>query len=258
MFSSQPLKNKLKNNQLVVGTWISIYHPSIVEMACRAGFDWIGIDLEHSVISISDVEQIIRVTNLMDKTPLVRLTSNNSDQIKRVMDAGANGIIVPMVESREDVIKASDAMYYEPDGKRGVGLARAQNYGAGFEAYRSNLKVNGVLVVQIENVSAVDHLDDIFSHANVDAYMIGPYDLSSSMGIPGKFDSKDFIEVVNKIHNAARKYNIPGGVHIVEPSLELLKSSIAANDTFITYSVDIRIIDSSYREAIESIKEGFL
>ena len=78
MFSTQNLKTQLKENKTLVGTWLTLYHPSIAEMACNAGFDWIGIDLEHSVINISEVEQLIRTINLLDKTALVRLTSNNS------------------------------------------------------------------------------------------------------------------------------------------------------------------------------------
>jgi len=253
MFSSQLLKSKLKNNDTIVGTWITIYHPSIVEMACHAGFDWIGVDLEHSVIDISEAEQIIRIANLMNKTPLVRLTSNDPDQIKRVMDAGATGIIVPMVECKEDITRASDAMYYEPNGTRGVGLARAQMYGAKFQEYRQDLKLNGILVAQIENISAIDNLDEIFSHASIDAYMIGPYDLSSSMGIPGQFDLQEFINIVKTIQNVAEKYGVPGGVHIVEPDLDLLKDSIQSGSKFITYSVDIRIIDVAYRNAIDCI-----
>ena len=253
MFSTQNLKTQLKENKALVGTWITLYHPSIAEMACNAGFDWIGIDLEHSVISISEAEQLIRTINLLDKTALVRLTSNNSDQIKRVMDAGATGIIVPMVETKDDVSNAANSMYYEPIGRRGVGLARAQGYGAKFKEYCKDIVSNGILVAQIENIKAINNLDEIFSHPLLDAYMIGPYDLSSSMGIAGQFESNEFIEVVDTINASAKKYGVPGGVHIVEPNLDLLAKSLEGGSKFITYSVDIRIMESAYSEAMNFV-----
>ena len=123
------IKKLLKNNEISVGSWITIPDPIIVEMMCKSKFDWLAIDLEHSAITMESVQDIIRIITLHDIFPFVRLTSNDVNQIKRVMDAGALGIIVPMVKTIEDVKIASDGMYYPNKGKRSVGLARAQAYG---------------------------------------------------------------------------------------------------------------------------------
>jgi len=123
------LKSKLKNNELTVGTWLSLAHPGIAEIMVKAGFDWVTIDLEHSVITFREAEEMIRIIELGGSVPLVRLSANEPTQIKRVMDAGAHGLVVPMVNSRGDVEKAVASVHYPGRGKRGVGLARAQGYG---------------------------------------------------------------------------------------------------------------------------------
>src|SRR3990167_863010 len=136
------------NNKISIGSWITLAHPAIAEIMAKAGFEWLVIDLEHSVITIREAEELIRVIALCGVKPYVRLTANDPNQIKRVMDAGAQGIIVPMVKSADDVKKAADAMFYPPKGTRGVGLARAQNYGAGFDKYLAK-HANFDLIVQI-------------------------------------------------------------------------------------------------------------
>ena len=119
-------KNLFNDNEVALGSWITLAHPAVAEIMANAGFDWLAIDLEHSVITIREAEELIRVIELSNVVPLVRLTSNNSDLIKRVMDAGAHGIIVPMVNSALDAEMAVQSIKYPPAGRRGVGLARAQ------------------------------------------------------------------------------------------------------------------------------------
>ena len=179
-----------KKKNISIGSWITLGHTSIAEIMCNAGFDWLAIDLEHSSITLSQAEEMIRVINLCNVKPFVRLTSNNPDQIKRVLDAGAEGIIVPMVNSYNDAIKAVDSSYYPPIGKRSVGLARAQKYGIGLNEYIKWKRKNFTLIVQIEHVDAIGNLEEIFSIEKIDGYLIGPYDLSASLGIPGDFKTK--------------------------------------------------------------------
>jgi len=236
----------------LIGSWITLSHPGIAEIMVNAGFDWLAIDLEHSVISLQDAENLIRTIDLAGGIPLVRVTSNDADLIKRVMDAGSYGIVVPMVNSKTDAQKAVDSMHYPSNGSRGVGLARAQKYGADFYGYKSWQDTNAILIVQIEHIDAVNNLEDILSVNGVDGLIIGPYDLSGSLGKPGDFDSKEFITAIEKIKNIANKLNIPLGIHIIEPSLTELKMKINEGFRFIAYSLDIRMIDYCSRSAIES------
>ena len=239
-------KIKLKENkELCLGSWITLGHPSIAEIMCNSAYDWLCVDLEHSTITLSQAEDLIRVIDLSKKTPLVRLSNNDPIQIKRVMDAGAQGIIVPMVNSLKDAKDAFASIHYPPLGKRGVGLARAQKYGSSFKEYQAWLKESSILVVQIEHIEAVNNLEEIFSYDGIDAFIIGPYDLSASMGMPGEFNHPDFLNALTKIKEAGVKFNLPGGTHVVEPDVEELKNRISDNYKFIAYSVDIRMIDSS-------------
>ena len=203
-------------DKVTIGSWITLAHPSIAEIMAKAGFDWLAVDLEHSSITIREAEDLIRVINLCGVVPLVRLTSNDPNQIKRVMDSGAHGVIVPMVNHPKDAINAVQAVKYPPAGNRGVGLARAHGYGETFDdlAWQDE---GSLVIVQIEHIKAVENLEDIISVEGVNGYIVGPYDLSASMGIPGDFQHSEFKEAMEEINRIAKKLNIPGGVHFVEP-----------------------------------------
>tara|TARA_B100000963_G_C22639767_1_gene679809 strand:+ start:6093 stop:6863 length:771 start_codon:yes stop_codon:yes gene_type:complete len=244
------LKNKIKKGDLTLGSWITIGNTSIAEILSKAGFDWIVVDLEHSSISLDQAGELIRTIDLCGVSPLVRLTSNDKNQIKRVLDAGAHGIIVPMVNTSEDAENAVKASRYPPNGIRGVGLARAQGYGNEFEEYfkdQSDKNAGPIVIVQIEDIKGVKNLRNILSVPNVDAFIIGPYDLSCSMGIPGEFNNPDFIKVLNEIKSIGDDVNIPSGIHVVEPSNSQLKEAINEGYKFIAFSVDIRMLDQAAR-----------
>lgn len=253
MNSKNIFKSKLQNKKQLIGSWISIAHPAIAEIMANAGFDWLAIDLEHSVITIKEAEELIRVINLSGVTPLVRLTSNNSDQIKRVMDAGSHGIIVPMVNTEEEARIAVSATKYPPTGSRGVGLARAQKYGASFNNYLNWQKDNSVVIVQIEHIEAVNNLKGILSVEGVDGFIVGPYDLSGSMGVPGDFDNANFKNALKKIKKISEKSNVPGGIHVVEPNPKEISERLKEGYNFLAYSVDIRMLDVACRSGLEII-----
>lgn len=237
-----------------IGSWITLAHPAIAEIFARSGFDWLAVDMEHSVITIREAEELIRVINLAGVIPLVRLTSNNSDQIKRVMDAGAHGIIIPMVNTAADAIKAVEAIKYPPMGKRSVGLARAQGYGTEFQEYLDWEKTGSTVIVQVEHIDGVNNLEEIFSINGVDGYIIGPYDLSSSMGISGQFEHPEFLSAMEKIKLVARKMNMPGGIHVIEPEPNQLKQRIEEGFRLIAYSLDVRMLDVSSRKGLEEVR----
>src|SRR5690606_3030026 len=142
-------------------------------------------DMEHSAITTQQAEDLIRAVEAGGAPAMVRLTSNDANLIKRVMDSGATGIIVPLVRTAEDAQQAVAAMYYPPQGLRGVGLARAQKYGAGFEDYKIWLENEAVCIVQIEHIDAVRNCEAILATPGVDGYILGPYDLSASLGVAG-------------------------------------------------------------------------
>jgi 2-dehydro-3-deoxyglucarate aldolase len=247
--------NRLFEN-ISIGSWITLAHPSIAEIMASAGFDWLAVDLEHSVVTIREAEELIRVISLKGVAPFVRLSSNNPEQIKRVMDAGAHGVIVPMVNSVQSAVAAVAAVKYPPMGERSFALARAHSYGAKFQEYLDWQENNSMVVVQIEHIEAVNNLEAILSVPGVDAYFVGPYDLSGSIGIPGQFDHPDFIQAMATIRRIAKDSGKPGGMHIVEPDTAALLQCIKEGNKFLAYSMDTRIIDTVCRNAISDIRKS--
>jgi len=253
------LKDKINNMELTIGSWITLGCTPIAEIISNAGYDWVVVDLEHSMISLDQAGDLIRTIELSESSSLVRLTSNDKNQIKRVMDAGARGIVVPMVNSVRDAELAVSATRYPPLGSRGVGLARAQSYGASFQEYlawQSSIDKGPIVVVQIEHIKAVPHLKNILNVEGVDAFIIGPYDLSCSMGIPGEFDNPEFKKTIDKITTIGRESGVASGIHIVEPDLEKLNNAINEGYKFIAFSVDIRMIDCMARSPMGKVARG--
>lgn len=248
------LKERLARSELTIGSWITLGHPAIAEIMASAGFDWLVLDMEHSVMELSEAQIIIQVLDKQQCPAIVRLTSNHPDQIKRVMDAGASGVMIPMIKSAEDAKIAVSSVYYPPQGQRGVGLARAQGYGASFQEYRQWLIENAVIVVMIEHIEAVKQIDSILAVPGVDAYIIGPYDLSGSMGMPGELDHPHVQDAIKHVLDAGKRLQKPGGIHVIEPDPAALQR-IRSGFSFLGYSLDIRILDSVCRTHMRTIKE---
>jgi len=227
-----------------IGTWLSLPNESVAEIFSKAGYDWVVIDLEHSSININQAEQLIRVIDLAGSKPFVRLSGHSSSQIKRVLDAGAKGILAPMVETKAQIDSIISACHYPPSGNRGMGLARAQGYGeanAKSEYILTNSK-NIEIYAQIESVAGIANLDSILSQ-EIDGYFIGPYDLSASLGNPGVFDSDAFINAEEEILRASKQHQVKAGYHLVEPNPEQIPLLVNKGYDMIAFSVDIRMLD---------------
>ena len=235
-------------NNHSIGTWLSLPNESVAEIFANAGYEWVVIDLEHSAININQAEQLIRVIDLAGSKPFVRLSGHSSSQIKRVLDAGARGILAPMVETKAQIEGIICACHYPPRGNRGMGLARAQGYGESFSKseYIASASKHIEIYAQIESVAGIANLDSIFSQ-EIDGYFIGPYDLSASLGNPGQFTSKEFIDAEDMILQASKKYQLKSGYHLVEPDHEQIPILVNKGYEMIAFSVDIRMLDSSAR-----------
>lgn len=237
-----------------IGSWITLGHPSIAEIMGDCGFDWLCVDMEHSVIDYFEAQQLITAIQSKGILSFVRVGENNDRIIKRVLDAGADGIIVPMVKNKEEAIKAINSVYYPPFGKRGVGLARAQEYGFGFESYNKNKAKEIKLIIQIEHIDAVNNLDEILELDGIDGTFIGPYDLSASMGKPGEFENKDVVNAINRYNKKAIKYDKLIGIHVINPDFKevLIKKKLGYN--FIAFSTDIIFLGDTLRKNLKGLK----
>jgi 2-dehydro-3-deoxyglucarate aldolase len=239
-----------------IGSWITINNPSIAEIMADAGFDWLCIDLEHTIIDYTETQQLILAIQSKGLRAFVRVGENNARIIKRVLDAGADGIIVPSVNSALEAQKAVNSVKYPPAGKRGVGLARAQGYGFDFEYYRDIKSKEITLIVQIEHIDAIKELDLIIQTKGVDGTFIGPYDLSGSLGKPGEWNEPEVQKAINVYEEIAKKHKKLIGFHVTPPDYSLVNEKIKKGYNFIAFGFDAMFLGTMVRNQLKEIKNN--
>lgn len=233
----ESIRNRLRGGGVSIGSWMQIPHASVAEIMGQAGYDWVAVDLEHGSIGHQQLPDLFRALELGETLPLVRLARGHATDCKQALDAGAGGVIVPMVESAEQLIAVRDACRWPPGGSRGVGFSRANLFGKHFNAYRIEAQAP-LLVAMIEHVSAVENLESILAVEGLDAILIGPYDLSASLGLTAEFEHARFKATMARISDTALTAGIPVGLHVVQASAEELESRLADGYRFIAYSID--------------------
>lgn len=231
------IREKLTSDKHSIGSWMQIPNASVAEMMGDAGYDWVAIDLEHGSISTQVLPDLFRALEIKNTLPLVRLALGHPKDCKQALDAGAGGVIIPMIESAEQLEMIRKACAWPPSGIRGVGFSRANLFGKYFDEY-SKESQQPLVIAMIEHVNAINNLDSILQVKGLDGILIGPYDLSASMGITGQFDQPNFEAAMQEIHRLCSKYNIPSGIHVVSPDPELLSKRISEGYRFIAYSID--------------------
>jgi len=236
------LKNKIKNNDMLFGGWTSISNNLITEIFSKSNIDFVGIDIEHSSISLEQSQNIIISSQSYGIPCLPRIPTHDKQIIKRLLDIGADGIIIPNVENEKDIQKIIEWTHYPPTGKRGYGVSRAQGYGFDFDTYINNWNSNCVLVAQIESINAVENIENILKSENLDAAMIGPYDISGSLGIPGQINHEKVKHACKKVLDACNKFNKPCGIQDIEPTEESINKMIKEGYKFIILASDIFIL----------------
>ncbi len=249
------LKQRLQKKELTVGSWLTIPHRSVVEVFAKSGFEWLVIDLEHSPIGIDQTAELIAHIQGNGMQALVRVTKNEEVIIKRVLDAGADGIVVPMIKCKQEAEKAVSFTYYPPLGSRGVGLNRAQHYGEGFEPYKKWLNENIVIIAQIEHIHAIENLDEILAVKGIDGTIIGPYDLSGSMGYPGEYLREDVKHALESYIAKTNKANKPLGYHVIESEASISAEKVKQGYTFIAFSIDFFFLADRAKSELKKIKE---
>ncbi len=249
------LKSKIRRGELTIGTWITIPHPSVIEVLSTAGFEWVTIDMEHAAINISQAQTLIMAAQGKKMKAFVRVSANEPTPIKHALDAGADGVIVPMINTRADALKMVDHIYYPPIGKRGTGLARAQNYGIGFEEYRRRLEKDIIVVAQIEHIQAIENIKSILSVEAIDATIIGPYDLSASMGKPGQYHLPEVKKTIEAYDTACIAMNKPRGAHVISSDIRELNERIARGYSFLAFSLDFFFLGDKAREEMKKLRQ---
>jgi 2-dehydro-3-deoxyglucarate aldolase len=248
---SNPVKVRLRRGQPVIGSWIASAHVSVAEIIAASGFEWIAFDMEHSNITLGDLPALFAAVENQGAQPMVRVPENDPSLLRRVLDTGASGVIVPMVNSRIDAEKLVQAVKYPPEGRRGVGIARAHGYGRKFKQHVKTSNVDVLVVAQIEHIDAVKNAASIFAVPGIDAYMIGPYDLSGSLGIPGQLNDPRVEEAKERVLRLGKGKGIAPGIHLVHPNEPELEQALELGYKFIALSSDILLLG----EACERVRQ---
>jgi 2-dehydro-3-deoxyglucarate aldolase len=237
------LKTRLRKRKTVFGSWTSTGNEDVVESFLQSKFDYLGIDLEHSTISLEKAKQIILLCEKYKTACLPRVPNIDEGLIKRLLDAGASGIIVPNIESENDVKRLVQIVKYPPVGKRGYGISRAQAYGKKFTKYTKTWNRKSIIVIQIESFKAVNNFQKIISNnKEIDAVMIGPYDLSGSLGVPGKLNDKRVLRASQYVLDVCKKNKLSIGIHDINPTKKSVLKLIKLGYNFITLSSDIFLL----------------
>ena len=212
------VRRRLKAGEPSIGTWLSLPSPEAAEYVSRVGFDWLVVDAEHNPIDIRTLAQMFAAMGATRTAPMVRIPWNSGENFKRVLDAGAWGVVVPMVKTREEAEAAVEAARYHPAGDRSVGGGRhAMSFDTTAEHYFRHANDEILLVLQIEHIRGVENADAILSVPGVDACFIGPNDLAASMGmglgVPLESDDPALVEAIFAIRDACVRNGVAPGIH---------------------------------------------
>ncbi len=213
------LKTKLQKGERVIGTFVGLGHQDVTEILSRLGFDWILLDAEHGPLGFETIQKMIQAMNGTDCIPIVRPQWNDPVQIKRILDIGAYGVLIPWVNSKEEAENAVRACKYPPEGTRGFGPRRASMFDP---HYFETANKETLVAVQIETELALKNLDEILSVPGIDACYIGPYDLSCSLGlgVPLKWNNPKYLAAFSRTLEAAEKHQKPAGMFATPDTIE--------------------------------------
>jgi 2-dehydro-3-deoxyglucarate aldolase len=247
----ETFRTRLKRNEFLLGTLLTLPSPELAEVLSLTGLDWLFVDLEHSPMDAAAAQAVLQaVAGRLDC--LLRVPANDEVWIKKALDTGATGVIVPQVNSAAEARQAVGWSRYPPQGTRSVGLGRAQGYGTDLQGYlgRSNAEV--VLVVQAEHIQAVQNIEAILQVEGIDAVLVGPYDLSNSMGLPGQVEHPEVQAAIAQVRQACQAQGMPLGIFTTstEKAVELKEQGYS----LLAVSTDALMVSAAVKEIAKRFK----
>ncbi|OHB48095.1 MAG: hypothetical protein A2Y10_17450 [Planctomycetes bacterium GWF2_41_51] len=248
------VRKALLEKRITIGTWVQIGNAVVGEIFGNAGFDWVAVDAEHTDIDIQGFTDVARGLYGRVPEPFIRVRENDTLAIRQALDAGARGVIVPLINNADEAKRAVAAAKYPPKGIRGFCFSRMNDYGDKFDEYISTADDNIAVVVMIESKEAIENIDEILAVDGVDGVFIGPYDLSGSYGIPGKTSHSIVQEGCKKVLDACKRGKKSAGLHVVLPTEENVKKALNDGFTFIAIGVDTVFLNMASRDSLELAK----
>lgn len=249
------LKKSLQDGRILAGPFMKFSHPGLVEIFGQAGFDFVIFDTEHGPLGSETVENLVRAAELSGISAVVRVRRNEPSLISRALDTGAEGLLVPQVATAEDALQVVKAARYAPEGERGVCCyvrAAAYSHEDKF-AYFEKANRDNVIIILIEGAEGIANLEQIIRVPGIDVIFIGPYDLSQSLGVPGKVDHPLVLEKMGQVVETARKAGLAVGTFV--DNLKALSRWSGLGVQFLAYSVDTGIIYQASRDLVEQVKK---
>lgn len=241
---------RLRAGELLVGTMVTLHTPEIPEILAGTGFDWLFIDAEHGAYNPQQALSMLQAAG--DCPCVIRVPCDDEIWIKKALDIGAAGIIVPQVHTAEQAARIIGRCKYSPEGNRGVGIGRAHRYGMGFEDYIARANRDTAVILQAESREAIENIDAIAGVTGVDAILIGPYDLSASLGKTGQINDPEVVDAISTIAASCRTAGIRLGIFGVRA--EAVTPYIAQGFTLITAGVDTLFIINSARTTLAGVR----
>lgn len=248
------VKELLKSGKPAIGSWLSLPSPASAELMAGMGFDWLVIDTEHGASDYETVEDMMRAMKGTETIPMMRVPWNDHVLIKRALDRGAYGLVIPMVNSAEEAKAAVAACKYPPEGIRGIAGTRTSRYGMDLMSYFGDWNNEVVVVCQIESEQAVNNVYEIMSVPGVDAVFVGPNDLSAALGVFRQFEHPKFQEAIQRIIEAGKKTGVATGYHTGSADEALQK--VAQGFQFVAIASDVRFMSAAASKTVAQVRES--
>jgi 2-keto-3-deoxy-L-rhamnonate aldolase RhmA len=248
---SNRFRERLHNGETLFGTLQNLPSPAIAEVLAAAGLDWLFIDTEHGAIGTSALISILQAVD-KDIACIVRISKLDGGAIKRTLDMGAHGIIVPQVETADEAAEVVRLARYAPDGERGMGLGRAHGYGFTFSEYLANANQQTTIVVQVEHARAVANIEGIAAVKGLDAVFLGPYDLSASLGHPGNIGHPTVVAAIDRVTEVCQAAGMPLGYFGMDAAA--VAPYVARGYTLVCAGVDCVLLGQGAKRLVEKLR----
>jgi 4-hydroxy-2-oxoheptanedioate aldolase len=247
------LKKRIQNGETLFGCWVNLGSSVSAEIVGAAGFDWVLLDFEHGSGSEQEILHQLQAIEHTNAASIIRVESFQRQRIHRMLDYGAEGVMVPRIDNPQDAELAARALKYQPEGLRGVAkLNRATGYGTNFVNYMEKEQHNLVGIIQIETAESLNHLDQIAAVNGVDVLFIGPLDLSTALGITGQWDHPQYLDAIKKTAQAAK--NAGKACGILLPSPDEFQKYYDLGYRFIAAGSDIGFVVNGARNMVKVLK----
>ena len=248
---NEAFRRRLQSGDLLLGTILTLPSPEIAELLAQASFDWLFVDMEHTSLGVNEVQRILQAAG-RDFPCLVRIPVMDEAWIKKVLEAGPAGIIVPHVNTPEDIQKILRWSQYPPDGSRSVGISRAQGYGLNFQDYMTKANEGLIVVPQVEHIEAVQNLESFVEISGISTLFVGPYDLSGSIGKLGLVTDPEVQGLIQKVQNICSEAGVTTGIFGVDATA--VKPYIEMGYSLVAVGTDTSFISKSVQDTIRSLR----